>query len=193
MKIVLLVALSALSGAALAQTTTANTDRRAALSDREVMILWEKLMIVTSGETEEDALANLRSHGMGEDGAKALVTFRTKALAELQHDGDRLYLDVCGKQKEIRESGGPEMVAQLVEQSIRREADTRRRLLAEADSLLSLQDQERLEHLYSGGHGPNIDITETNIAMRVRSGEIPVEQAITAACEQLKKSRTSRS
>lgn len=183
MKGLLTIILAISGGAATAQTTAAIADRWAALSDMEAMILWEKLSTMVSGETEADAIAHLRSHGMGEEGAKSLKTFHPKALAELQHTSDQFYLDVCGKQKEIRETGGPEMVAQLVEQSDRQMADTRRRLLAEANSLLSAHDQERLEHLFSSEHGPNVGITETNIAMRVRKGEIPVEQAITAACK----------
>jgi hypothetical protein len=182
------VSFSTLSCAVLAQATPGTADRRATLSDGEARIIWEKLMIVSYGETEEEALAHLRSHGMGEDGAKVLTAFRDSAAAELLVAEDQIFHELCDKKEEIRESGGPEMAAQMIEQSRRRTADVRRRLLAKADSLLTPEDQERLEHLYSGGdHGPNVSVTETNIALRVRSGDISLEQTITVACQRSNK------
>jgi len=182
MKLLPLVGLLGLSGAVAAQTATANIDRRASLSDAEATILWEKLAILTSGESEEDTASHLRSHGMGDDGTKSLRALRARGVGKLQQIGKQFYVNLCVKQTEIRESGGAEMVAQMIEETIRQEGAARRHFLAEADRLLSPQDQERLDHLYSSDHGPNVGITDTNIANRVRSGEIPVETAIAAAC-----------
>lgn len=189
MKQFLLVALPVFGCAAYAQTAPAVVDQPASLDDKEAMTRWEKLTILAAGDSEEEAASHLRSHGMSEDGARTLWALRTKGLAEFQQIGRQFYASICNRQAEIRETGGPEMVAQMVEQTSQRETDTRRRLLAEADDLLSLQDHERLEHLYSSDHGPKGGITETNIASRVRSGEIPVESAIATACGQLSKEK----
>lgn len=182
MKLLPLIGLIGLSGTVIAQTATTSADRRAVLSDRDVTILWEKLTILTSGETDEDIASHLRSHGIGEDGAKSLKALHARGRGELQQIGEQFYAKLCSRQKEIRESGGSEMVAQMVEETIRQETEARRRALGEVDQVLSLHDQERLDHLYSSDHGPKVGITETNIANRVRSGEISVESAIATAC-----------
>ncbi|HET9215542.1 MAG TPA: hypothetical protein VFR18_01105 [Terriglobia bacterium] len=171
----LTVVLSVLAAAAPGQESL--------LSDTEADIRWEKLMIITNGESDAEQLQHLRSHGMGDEGAKALLTFRTTAMREMNNVFRQLYQELCARQKELRETGGPEMVAQIIEQQKLRESATRRRLLAEANSLLSAVDQERLEHLYTSDHGPNVQVHESGTAARVRNGQLPVEQAISRSCE----------
>jgi len=183
MKKVLALAITILAGAAFAQTASANTDHMPAYSDQEIVILWEKLMIAISGETEAETLEQLRSFGISSEGALALKAFRTRANVEMANASRWFYGEVCARKKEIREYGGPEMLAQIIEQERQRTSDTRRRLLAEANSLLSLADQERLENFYTSARGPKIGITELNIAARVRNGEVSVEQATAGSCE----------
>jgi hypothetical protein len=183
MRTSLMIVLSILTGAALAQASV--------LSDKEVDIRWEKLMIVTSGETEKDQLEHLRSHGMGEDGARTLRAAAKQAQIEMREVFNQLYQEVCAKQKEIRESGGPEMLAQIIEQQKVRESAARRRLLDKASDRLSLADQERLEHLFTTDHGPNVGIGESDTAALIRNGQIPLERTIVRFCELEKSTRSS--
>jgi hypothetical protein len=162
---------------------TITTQKYDALTEKELAIQWEKMMIVTSGETEAGAVEHLRSHGMGEEGAKALRTFRAKAVAEEDAASRWLYPQICGRQEQIRERGGPEMLIQLMEHSSEKLATTRRRLLAEADHLLSPVDQERLQHLYTSDHGPKVGLTDSGVTDAIRTGKISVDQAIARACQ----------
>jgi hypothetical protein len=181
MRIFLTIAVAILAGAGFAQTVATSADQSSTLTDEEVAIQWEKLMIVTSGDTEADALDHLRSYGMGENGAKALWAFRARAEAEMQSMFKQSHVDLCAKKEELRE-GGPEMLAQLIEEQRGRAATARRHLLAEANSLLSPADQERLEYLYTSDHGPKVSLTDSSLAARARDGRLPVERAIANAC-----------
>lgn len=184
MRIVLTIVPSILAGAALAQSPTpsAYEAQLAALTDKEVAIQWEKLMIISGGDTEGEAIEHLRSHGMDIEGAKALRALHAKAEAEMKMMSNQFFSEVCAKQEELRE-GGPEMLAQVIESQRTRTTAARRRLLAEANGLLSLADQERLEHLFTSDHGPKVGLTDSNVASRVRDGTLRVEQAIARACE----------
>ena len=183
MKTLLPLVLLCLGSTLLAQTTGDISDRWATLNDVQATIAWERLMKVTSGETVNDAQSNLRSKGLSAEGAKALVSFRGRAVAELDRVGRQFHVDVCNKRNQIRKSGNAETVARMVEETIQQENDARRRLLAEADSLLDRPDQERLDTLYSSEYGPRVKIIDTGVAEEVRTGVISVEQVIEAACD----------
>lgn len=183
MRTSLTVVLSVLSGAVPAQVPV--------LTEKEVDVRWEKLMIITSGETEKDQFEHLRSHGMSEAGAITLRSSAKDAQTEMIAVFNQLYQEVCARQKEIRESGGPELLAQIVEQQRVRETAARRRLLENASSRLSLTDQERLEHLFTTDHGPIVGIGESETAAKIRSGQIPVERTIVRFCE-LEKNQVRR-
>jgi hypothetical protein len=180
MRTTLTIVLSILAVTALAQASV--------LSDKEADIRWEQLMAITSGETETEKVGHLRSHGMGEDGAKALTAFAKQAQLEMEKVFAQFPAEVCGKQTELRETGGPEMLAQIIEQQRVRQSAARRRLLAQANSLLSSVDQERLEHLFTSDHAPRVvlDNGGTDTVTMVRNGQITVEQAIARMCKKEK-------
>jgi len=80
MRIVLTIAVAILASTGFAQTSATNADPSSALTPEAIAIQWEKLMIVTSGETEAEAIENLRAHGLSKEGALALMVFRAASL-----------------------------------------------------------------------------------------------------------------
>jgi hypothetical protein len=189
MRTILTIVLSILAGAAIAQTAAPNPNQYAVMSDKEVAVQWEKLLAISAGGAETERLEHLRSHGMSEAGAKSLSAFAQQAEREMYEVFKQFQREVCSKQKEIQESGGPEMLAQIIEQQRTREDAARRKFLVKADSLLSPVDQERLAHLYTSDHGPQVVIDDEgkDTAMMVRAGEIPVERAFSVYCTTHKK------
>ena len=152
-----------------------------AVADQEADEQWEKLRVLTSGDTDEARLEHLKSHGLSEEAARALRKYVDENERKLETVMREQHLGLCSKREVLND---PESLAQEIEREEELFSDRRRIIVDGANKVLSDGDSERLDHLIKDdtGHGPKVEFTDLKIPTKIREGQIPVAHVFNLIC-----------